>query len=63
MSVYSVKGKGWRYDFTLKGHRYTEAVVQHQTTSKGGRGKKTGGIEEPAASRRRIGDAASRHGL
>ena len=25
MSVYSVKGKGWRYDFTLRGQRYTEA--------------------------------------
>jgi integrase len=25
MSVYSVKGKGWRYDFTLKGTRHTEA--------------------------------------
>ena len=25
MSVYSVKGKGWRYDFTRKGARYTEA--------------------------------------
>lgn len=24
MSAYSVKGKGWRYDFTLKGQRYTE---------------------------------------
>ena len=24
MSVYSVKGKGWRYDFTLNGARYTE---------------------------------------
>ena len=24
MSVYSVKGKGWRYDFTLKGTRYTK---------------------------------------
>ena len=24
MSVYSVKGKGWRYDFTHKGTRYTE---------------------------------------
>ena len=23
MSVYSVKGKGWRYDFILKGQRYT----------------------------------------
>jgi len=25
MSVYSAKGKGWRYDFTLKGERFTEA--------------------------------------
>lgn len=25
MSVYSVKGKGWRYDFTLRGIRHTEA--------------------------------------
>ena len=25
MSVYFVKGKGWRYDFTLKGTRHTEA--------------------------------------
>jgi len=25
MSTYFVKGKGWRYDFTLKGIRYTEA--------------------------------------
>ncbi len=24
MSIYSVKGKGWRYDFTLKGSRYTQ---------------------------------------
>ena len=25
MSVYSVTGKGWRYDFTHKGVRHTEA--------------------------------------
>jgi integrase len=25
MSVYSKKGKGWRYDFTLNGNRHTEA--------------------------------------
>ena len=25
MSVYSIKGKGWRYDFVLAGQRYTEA--------------------------------------
>lgn len=28
MSVYSVKGKGWRFDFTLNGQRYTEAWFQ-----------------------------------
>ena len=25
MSVYLVKGKGWRYDFTMKGVRHTES--------------------------------------
>ena len=24
MSIYSVKGKGWRYDFILEGTRYTK---------------------------------------
>jgi hypothetical protein len=24
MSIYSVKGKGWRYDFTLEGTRHTK---------------------------------------
>ena len=34
MSVYSIKGKGWRYDFTLKGERYTQAWFKTKTEAK-----------------------------
>lgn len=34
MSVYSVKGRGWRYDFTHKGERYTEAWFKTKTEAK-----------------------------
>ena len=34
MSIYSVKGKGWRYDFTLKGIRHTEAWFKTKTEAK-----------------------------
>jgi len=34
MSVYSKKGKGWRYDFTLKGERYTQAWYKTKTKAK-----------------------------
>ena len=34
MSVYSMKGKGWRYDFTLKGERYTQAWFPTKTKAK-----------------------------
>lgn len=34
MSVYLVKGKGWRYDFTLKGIRHTEAWFKTKTEAK-----------------------------
>jgi len=34
MSVYSIKGKGWRYDFTLKGERYTQAWYKTKTKAK-----------------------------
>jgi len=34
MSVYSVKGKGWRFDFTLKGIRYTETWFKTKTEAK-----------------------------
>jgi len=34
MSVYSIKGKGWRYDFTLKSERYTQAWFKTKTKAK-----------------------------
>ena len=34
MSIYSVKGKGWRYDFTLKGIRYTDTWFKTKTEAK-----------------------------
>jgi hypothetical protein len=34
MSVYSVKGKGWRYDFTHKGTRYTETWFETKRAAK-----------------------------
>jgi len=34
MSVYSVKGKGWRYDFTLEGIRYTGTWFKTKTKAK-----------------------------
>ena len=40
MSVYSKKGKGWRYDFTLRGTRYTEAGFKTKTKAKRGEVKR-----------------------
>lgn len=34
MSVYSIKGKGWRYDFILNGTRYTETWFKTKTKAK-----------------------------
>ena len=34
MSVYSVKGKGWRYDFTLNRIRHTEAWFKTKAEAK-----------------------------
>jgi len=34
MSVYSKKGKGWRYDFTLNGQRHTQAWFKTKTKAK-----------------------------
>ena len=34
MSVYSVKGRGWRYDFTLKGTRHTGAWFKTKAEAK-----------------------------
>ena len=40
MSVYFKKGKRWRYDFTLKGTRYTEAWFETKTKAKGAEAEK-----------------------
>jgi len=34
MSVYLIKGKGWRYDFVLKGERYSEAGFKTKREAK-----------------------------
>ena len=34
MSVYSIRGKGWRYDFTLNGERYTQAWFKTKRKAK-----------------------------
>ena len=59
MSVYFVKGKGWRYDFTQKGTRHTEAWFKTKAEARAGRGQKKAGAEESAAG----GGDANRHGL
>ena len=47
MSVYLIKGKGWRYDFTLKGTRYTEAWFKTKTEAKQAEAKKREEIKNP----------------
>lgn len=47
MSVYSKKGKGWRYDFTLKGARYTEAWFRTKTEAKQAEAEKRKELKNP----------------
>ncbi len=47
MSVYSVKGKGWRYDFTLLGIRYTEAGFETKRKAKQAEEKRREEIKNP----------------
>lgn len=48
MSVYSVKGKGWRFDFTLKGERYTEAWFNAKKEAKEAEARKRDEINNPS---------------
>jgi integrase len=48
MSVYSKKGKGWRYDFTHKGERYTEAWYKTKTEAKEAEAEKRKEVKNPA---------------
>jgi integrase len=50
MSVYLVKGKGWRYDFTLQGIRYTEAWFKTKTEAKQAEARKKEEIKNPKIS-------------
>jgi integrase len=48
MSVYSVKGKGWRYDFILKGRRYTSNWFQSKSQAKRAEASKREEVRRPA---------------
>jgi integrase len=47
MSVYFKKGKGWRYDFTLNGIRYTNAWFENKTKAKQAEAKRKEEILSP----------------
>ena len=47
MSVYSVKSKGWRYDFTHKGIRYTETWFKTKKEAKQAEARKKEEINNP----------------
>ena len=47
MSVYLVKDKGWRYDFTLKGTRYTESGFQTKKEVKAAEAKRREELAKP----------------
>ncbi|MBM4296014.1 MAG: site-specific integrase [Deltaproteobacteria bacterium] len=47
MSVYSVKGRGWRYDFTQNGNRYTEAWFPTKRQAKEAEAKKREELRNP----------------
>ncbi len=47
MSVYSIKGKGWRYDFTLEKQRYTQAWYKTKTEARQAEAEKRKELLEP----------------
>jgi integrase len=47
MSVYSVKGKGWRYDFTHQGTRHTEAWFPTKKAAKEAEARKRQELKNP----------------
>lgn len=47
MSTYFIKGKGWRYDFTLKGTRYTSTWFETKTEAKDAESEKRGEVRNP----------------
>ena len=66
MSVYSVKGRGWRFDFTLKGIRYSGAWFKTKREAKEAEEKKRLELKNPPAAVEpggRTGEDPNRHGL
>jgi len=47
MSVYFVKGKGWRYDFTHKAQRYTETWFKTKTEAKAAEARRKEELTNP----------------
>ncbi len=47
MSVYLVKGKGWRYDFTLKGERFTETWFKTKREAQQAEAKRREEVQNP----------------
>lgn len=47
MSVYFIQGKGWRYDFTLQGTRYTGSWFKTKTEAKDAESTKRKGVMNP----------------
>ncbi|MBW1717707.1 MAG: site-specific integrase [Deltaproteobacteria bacterium] len=47
MGLYFIKGKGWRYDFTLKGVRYTGAWFKTKSEAKEAEAKRREEIKNP----------------
>jgi integrase len=47
MSIYLVKGKGWRYDFTLNGSRHTNAWFKTKTEAKEAEAKRKEELKKP----------------
>ena len=54
MSVYFVKGKGWRYDFTYERNRYTEAWFKTKTKAKQAEAKRREELKNPTLQPRGI---------
>ena len=47
MSIYFVKRRGWRYDFILKGTRYTSTWFKTETEAKEAKLKRKEEIQNP----------------
>lgn len=47
MSVYLVKGKGWRYDFTMKGERYTDTWFKTKREAKDAESRRREELKKP----------------